>query len=285
MVIGVIGGSGLYQWNPNTSESIPVSTPYGAPSGEYYQEKLGEHTILFLARHGQGHRLLPSEVNYRANIYGFKKLGAQRLISVSAVGSLKKEIAPGDFVLPDQYLDFTKGLRSSTFFGDGIVAHVPFADPSCQTLRTHLFSLARELGIKTHLGGTYVCMEGPQFSTRAESHLYRSWDLGGAKVAVIGMTALPEAKLAREAGLCYQTIAMATDYDCWNEEHRDVSVEAILKLLRENAEASKELIATLTKQPVPACRFHCADLTRQSLVTPREIWPSSKQEEMAIILG
>lgn len=285
MVIGVIGGSGLYNLSQKAGEEVEVSTPYGSPSGPYFREKRGEHTVVFLPRHGKGHRFLPSEINYRANIFGFKKLGAQLIVSVSAVGSLKQEIVPGEFVLPDQYIDVTKGLRRSTFFGEGVVAHVPFADPACGTLREHLAALCKKMGIKCHVGGTYVCMEGPQFSTRAESHLYRSWELPKGRVSVIGMTALPEAKLAREAGLCYQTIAMATDYDCWYEEHGDVSVEAIIKLLHDNAETSRRLVQELSAQAVPACRSACSELIKNAVMTPKEIWPQSKLDELGTILG
>ena len=283
MVIGIVGGSGLYQLTDSGGEALKVETPFGSPSGPYYREKAGEHTAIFLPRHGAGHSILPSEINYRANIFGFKKLGAQALISISAVGSMREEIAPGEFVLPDQYIDCTKG-RTNTFFGGGVVGHAPFADPVCASLREHLAATCRTQAITCHSGGAYVCIEGPQFSTRAESHLYRSWNLPHGQVAVIGMTALPEARLAREAGLCYQTVAMATDYDCWNEEKGDVSVEAIIRLLQENVSTSRRLVSAVLAKPFPACRSHCGDLMKNAVVTSKEHWPASRLDELAIIL-
>src|SRR5262245_7344894 len=208
--LGVIGGSGLYQMSGiERGEWTAVETPFGAPSDDYFIGELDGIRVVFLPRHGRGHRILPSELNFRANIYGMKKLGVDHLIAVSAVGSLKKEIAPGEIVIPDQFIDRTRG-RISTFFGRGVVAHVTFADPVCGVLTRLLIDGGRETGATVHGGGTYICMEGPQFSTRAESLLYRSW---GADI--IGMTNLQEAKLAREAELCFATLALATDYDCW----------------------------------------------------------------------
>lgn len=284
MVVGIIGGSGLYQLSEGGGEQIRIDTPFGSPSGPYIREKVGGNTVLFLPRHGTGHSISPSEINYRANIYGFKELGAQALVSLSAVGSMKEEIVPGEFVLPDQYIDCTKSFRANTFFGGGVVGHVPFADPACGSLREHLSATCRGLSIRCHVGGTYVCIEGPQFSTRAESHLYRSWDLPHGPVSVIGMTAMPEARLAREAGLCYHTVAMATDYDCWNEEKGDVSVEAIMHLLHENVATSRRLVSELLAKPFPACRSHCADLMKSAVVTPKEHWPQGRQRELAVIL-
>src|SRR5512141_2310634 len=231
-IIGVIGGSGLYEMEGMTDIAhVTVNTPFGNPSDEYVTGTLEGVRMVFLPRHGKGHRLLPSEVNYRANIYGMKSLGVQRIISVSAVGSMKEEIVPGHIVIPDQFIDRTKGIRKDTFFGNGIVGHVQFADPVCADLSAVLFEAAREAGATVHRGGAYVCMEGPAFSTRAESHLYRSW--GGD---VIGMTNLQEAKLAREAEICYATLAMATDYDCWHLEEEAVTVEAVIARLSQNAE-------------------------------------------------
>ena len=201
--------------------------------------------MVFLPRHGRGHRLLPSEVNYRANIYGMKKLGVERIISVSAVGSMKEEIAPGHIVIPDQFFDRTQGKRASTFFGDGVVGHVQFADPVCADLSAALATAAGEVGATVHRGGTYICIEGPNFSTRAESNIYRSWG-----VDVIGMTNLPEARLAREAEICYGTVALATDYDCWHEEHDDVSVEAVLAIIEQNVATARNII----KAAVPQAR-------------------------------
>ena len=219
-MIGVIGGSGLYAMEGlEQVEEVVLETPFGMPSDAYVTGTLNGIRMAFLPRHGRGHRLLPSEVNYRANIYGMKMLGVERVISVSAVGSLQDAIAPGHLVIPDQFIDRTKGVRDATFFGNGIVAHVGFADPVCPCLSEKLYQAARQAGAVTHKGGTYICMEGPAFSTRAESHMYRS--LGGD---IIGMTNLTEAKLAREAELCYGVIALSTDYDCWHETHEDVSV-------------------------------------------------------------
>jgi 5'-methylthioadenosine phosphorylase len=286
MNIGIIGGSGLYQLGDDfKGTSVAVETPYGAPSGKVTKIETTEgNTLLFIPRHGEGHVLLPSEVPYRANIFALKKLGAEAVISVSAVGSLRKEISPGDLVLPDQYIDRTNGQRPGTFFGRGVVAHAHFADPTCHVLRNHVKGLAQGLGVRLHEGGTYVCMEGPQFSTRAESHWYRSWEIpGGRKACVIGMTALPEAKLAREAGLCYQTIAMSTDYDCWNEEAGDVSVDAILKVLHQNVNFSRNLVTQIAKSKMPSCQ-RCKNEMKHAVVTSREIWPKDRVSELEIIL-
>ena len=285
MHIGVVGGSGLYKLKEGShAEPVLVTTPFGKPSGPYFKEIIGSHTVYFLARHGEGHVFSPSEINYRANIFGFKKLGVSTVISISAVGSMRKEIAPGELVLPDQYLDMTQGIRPGTFFGGGVVGHAHFADPACSTVRQHLAETAKELGITIHKGGAYVCIEGPRFSTRAESHLYRSWELPSGRVSVIGMTAMPEARLAREAGLCYQTVAMATDYDCWNEEKGDVSVEAILKVLLENVSTSRKLVTGLLSKPFPACRSHCRELMKNAIITPKELWPAARREELEVIL-
>lgn len=240
--IGVIGGSGLYEMEGMTEvEEVEVDTPFGKPSDAFVVGKLGDIELVFLSRHGRGHRYNPSEVPYRANLFGMKKLGVTWVISVSAVGSLRESIAPRDVVLVDQFIDRTKG-RPATFFENGIVGHIGFGDPVCETLRGFLLESAREAavetGVKVHDRGTYVCMEGPAFSTRAESNLYRSW---GA--SVIGMTNLPEAKLAREAGLSYATLAMATDYDCWHEGHDDVTVETVISHVVANVKLAKAAIA------------------------------------------
>ncbi len=285
MIVGIVGGSGLYQLGNQTGEDLKIDTPFGEPSGPYFRTKLGSHTAIFLPRHGKGHVYSPSEINYRANIYGFKKLGVEALISISAVGSLRKEIAPGEFVLPDQYIDLTRGYRANTFFGGGVVGHAPFADPACHSLREHLSAACETLKIRCHSGGTYVCMEGPTFSTRAESHFYRSWQLPQGMVSVIGMTALPEARLAREAGMCYQTVAMATDYDCWNEENADVSVEAIIKLLMANVDTSRLLVSEVLSKTFPSCRSHCRELMKSAVVTSKELWPASKREMLGVILN
>src|SRR5271165_2770827 len=228
-VLGIIGGSGLYEIEGLSSvEHVTVETPYGPPSDTVVRGKLGDATLLFLPRHGRGHRIAPHEIPFRANVCALKKLGATHLVSVSAVGSMKEEIAPGDFVVVDQLIDLTK-RRVSTFFEEGVVAHVGFADPVCHLLSDALAQAAARAEARVHQDGVYVCIEGPQFSTRAESNLYRSWG-----VSVIGMTALPEAKLAREAELPYALCALATDYDCWHESEADVSVEAVLAVMKTN---------------------------------------------------
>jgi 5'-methylthioadenosine phosphorylase len=237
LVVGVIGGSGLYEIDGlEEVREVSLSTPFGAPSDALVEGRLGGVRMVFLPRHGRGHRISPSEINFRANIWSLKRMGVTRILSVSAVGSMREDIAPGDFVIVDQFIDRTRH-RPDTFFGGGVVAHVSFADPVCPELRGVLARAAARGGTKTHDGGTYLNMEGPQFSTRAESRLYRSWG-----VDVIGMTNLQEAKLAREAELCYATVAMATDYDCWHEEAGDVSVEAVLAVMQRNVSAARALI-------------------------------------------
>jgi 5'-methylthioadenosine phosphorylase len=278
--VGIIGGSGLYQM-PGISgvESVTLDTPFGAPSDAYRIGTLTGTRVAFLARHGQGHRLLPSEINFRANIYGFKALGVERIISVSAVGSLKDEIAALDVVVPDQFIDRTRG-RVSTFFGGGLVAHVSFADPVCGDLSRVLGEAAVAAGARVHHGGTYLCMEGPAFSTRAESHLYRSW---GA--SVIGMTNLQEAKLAREAEICYATLAMATDYDCWHHEEEAVTVEAVIARLKQNAEmAGKTIRDALARLPAErACP--CATALKNTLLTDPAAVPEEARRRLALLVG
>ena len=240
--IGVIGGSGLYEMTElREVEERALDTPYGAPSAPYILGTLSGKRVVFLPRHGRGHVLLPNEIPFRANIHGFKQLGVEWLISVSAVGSLKEDIHPGDIVVPDQFIDLTK-TRVSTFYGAGVVAHVSMADPVCGVLSEMLMGASLRVGATAHEGGTYVCMEGPQFSSRAESFRYRDW---GA--SVIGMTNMPEAKLAREAEMSYATIALVTDYDCWHEEEGAVSVEAVIALVKRNAVLAQKII----KEAVP----------------------------------
>ena len=237
-LVGVIGGSGLYEIEGVTDlVETPVATPFGAPSDAVLVGRLGDTPVAFLSRHGRGHLHPPHQINYRANIWALKSLGVRWLISVSAVGSMRAEIAPGDLVLADQFIDRTRA-RSSTFFEDGVATHVGFADPVCPVLRGALRDAARTLDLPVRDGGTYVCIDGPLFSTRAESNLYRSWG-----VDVVGMTNLPEAKLAREAQIAYATIAMATDYDCWHEDEDDVTVEGVIAVLRDNVARAKRLIA------------------------------------------
>src|SRR5215510_7275518 len=238
ITIGIIGGSGLYDMAELIDrEEKTVSTPFGDPSGPYIIGTLGAKRVAFLARHGVGHRILPSELNFRANIYGFKVLGVERIVSASAVGSLKEEYKPLDMLIPDQFFDRTKG-RISTFFGRGLVAHVAFAHPVCRVLSAVAADAAQSVGVTVHRGGTYVNMEGPQFSTLAESKLYRSWGMD-----VIGMTNLQEAKLAREAEICYTTFALVTDYDCWHPDHDSVTVDLIVANLLQNAKTAQQAIA------------------------------------------
>ena len=280
ITLGVIGGSGLYQMSGiERGEWVKVTTPFGDPSDDYFVGEMSGVKVVFLPRHGRGHRLLPSELNFRANIYGMKQLGVERLIAVSAVGSLKKEIAPGHLVLPDQFIDRTRG-RISTFFGRGIVAHVAFADPMCSDLLQLLGSVARSVSATVHIGGTYVCMEGPQFSTRAESFLYRSW---GADV--IGMTNLQEAKLAREAEICFATLALATDYDCWNTEAGDVVIEEILVILNQNVATAQHIIAQVIPQLPAARACPCGHALKDAIITDRAMIPQSVKQELAIFVG
>ncbi len=240
--IGIIGGSGLYSMPGfHAEKEVAITTPFGPPSDNYIIGELEGHEVAFLARHGRGHRLSPSELNFRANIYGMKTLGVDRILSLSAVGSLKEEHRPLDFVIPDQFVDRTRG-RISTFFGDGLVAHVSFADPVCPQLSVTAEAACRTVAVNVKRGGTYICMEGPAFSTKAESNLYRSWNMD-----VIGMTNLQEAKLAREAEICYVTIAMVTDYDCWHEGHDAVEVTDIIRVLQQNAANACKVIAEAVK--------------------------------------
>ncbi len=262
--VGVIGGSGLYQLaGLMDAREVAVSTPFGDPSDALFVGNLGDRAIAFLARHGREHRILPSEINYRANIYAMKSIGVGRILSASAVGSMKEGIRPRDVVLPDQFIDRTQ-RRVATFFGDGIAAHVGFADPVCPVTRKALLDAARAVGATAHDGGTYVCMEGPAFSTRAESALYRSWG-----VDVIGMTNLTEAKLAREAEICYATLALVTDYDCWHEEEEDVSVAAVVENLRANAAlAASTVHNAVTALPRERAGCACAEALRYAIITP-----------------
>jgi 5'-methylthioadenosine phosphorylase len=278
--IGIIGGSGLYHM-PGFSDmrELRLQTPFGDPSDAYILGTLEGRKVAFLARHARGHKLLPSELNFRANIYGFKQLGVDRIISVSAVGSLKEEHKPLDFVIPDQFFDRTRH-RIDTFFGDGIVAHIGFGDPICGELARVVDAACKTAGVTGKLGGTYICMEGPQFSTRAESNIYRSW---GADV--IGMTNLQEAKLAREAEICYVTIAMVTDYDCWHPHHDEVTVAQIISVLTKNAEnAARVVKATVGAMPnARSCKCGSA-LAHAILTDPAQI-PPAKKEQLKLILG
>ena len=279
-IIGVIGGSGLYQMEGLSGiREIAVKTPFGKPSDKLIRGRLGDAELIFLPRHGKGHRWLPTELNFRANIFALKKLGVERIISVSAVGSLREDIAPGHLVVPDQFIDRTS-QRPSTFFGRGLVAHVSLAEPFCKHLSGALVQAARAEKAQVHDGGTYLCMEGPQFSTRAESQLYRSWN-----AHVIGMTNLQEAKLAREAEICFGTLALATDYDCWNESAGDVAIEHVLAVLKSNVDLAQRTIrrALAGLTPVRACS--CASALKDAIITERSQIPKKLRSELTPIIG
>src|SRR5262245_18257259 len=280
--LGVIGGSGLYELpGLEAVERTRVATPFGDPSDEIVTGRLGGTRLLFLPRHGRGHRLLPSELPFRANLWALKSLGADCVLAVSAVGSLREEIVPGHVVVPDQFIDRTRGRQAeSTFFGRGVVAHVQFADPFCPVLSRALAQAARKAGATVHGGGTYVCMEGPAFSTRAESHLYRSW---GAHV--IGMTNLQEAKLAREAELCFATLALATDYDCWHEQHEDVQIEDILRVMAANVDLARRTVAALAPALPEAVGCPCPRALEHAIITDRATIPADVRQDLAPIAG
>jgi 5'-methylthioadenosine phosphorylase len=278
--IGIIGGSGLYSMPGFTNVSeVRVETPFGEPSEAFVLGELEGRKVAFLARHGRGHRIMPSELNFRANIYAMKKLGVGRILSMSAVGSLKEEHKPGDFVIPDQFIDRTFH-RNATFFGEGIVGHVAFGDPVCPVVAKAAAEACAKVGVTGKLGGTYVCMEGPQFSTRAESNLYRSWGTD-----VIGMTNLQEAKLAREAEICYSTIAMVTDYDCWHESHEAVTVEQIVAVSNRNAaNAAKVVKAAVAAMPAER-KCACAAAAQYAIMTAPDKIPAAAKEKLALLFG
>jgi 5'-methylthioadenosine phosphorylase len=279
-ILGIIGGSGLYAIEGLAGmESVELDTPFGRPSDAYLTGLLGGVRVAFLSRHGAGHRLMPSEVNYRANIHGFRQLGVRHLLSFSAVGSLREDIRPGDMVLPDQFFDRTKG-RPASFFGDGLVAHVTFGDPVCPTLSASVAEVLEGLGVRFHRGGTYVCMEGPVFSTRAESNFYRS--LGAA---VIGMTNLPEAKLAREAEMCYATLALATDYDCWHASEAGVSVDAVLKVFEQNVAMAKRAIQGLVTRFPPVGECGCQRALEGAMISSLERVPPETRARLELLAG
>lgn len=281
ITIGVIGGSGLYEIEGLTEvQEVCLQTPFGSPSDSYITGLLEGLRMVFLPRHGRGHRLLPSEVPFRANIYGMKQLGVERIISVSAVGSMKEEIVPGHIVIPDQFFDRTLGKRESTFFGDGIAGHVQFADPVCADLANVLHGASKSVGAVVHKGGTYLCMEGPQFSTRAESVIYRSWG-----VDIIGMTNITEAKLAREAEICYATIALATDYDCWHHEHEDVSVEAVIAIIQQNVVTARRIIKAAAAQLGAERACPCRDSLKYAIMTARDQIPELTRKRLQVIMG
>ncbi len=278
--IGIIGGSGLYDMPELTGrEEIRVETPFGPTSDHLIVGKVKGRRVVFLSRHGRGHRILPSELNFRANIFAMKQLGVERILSASAVGSLKEELAPLDIVLPDQFVDRTRG-RISTFFGEGLVAHIPFSDPVCHDLLESVHKSARAVGITTKPGGTYVCIEGPAFSTKAESHLYRSWGMD-----VIGMTNLQEAKLAREAEICYVTLALVTDYDCWHESHESVTVDMIVQNLQQNSRNAQAIIIRTIEDLPDGRGCACGEALKYALITDRKLIPENTRKKLDCIVG
>jgi 5'-methylthioadenosine phosphorylase len=280
VAIGVIGGSGLYKMEGVTQiETVTVSTPFGEPSDTIILGALEGTRVAFLPRHGKGHRISPSELPAKANIYALKSLGVERIISVSAVGSLKEEIEPLDIVIPDQLIDATKG-RASTFFTDGIVVHVSFAEPFCPVLSQLSFEASTKARAKVHKGGTYLAMEGPQFSTKAESQLYRSWGAG-----VIGMTASPEAKLAREAEMCYTTLAIVTDYDCWHPSYESATTEMILTNLRKGVETVKEILKLLLPSIPQKRNCSCASALKYAIATERRYIPKDKKKQLGPLIS
>jgi 5'-methylthioadenosine phosphorylase len=280
-VIGVIGGSGFYSMSGlEEVEQIELGTPFGAPSDIFYRGRIGAAQVVFLSRHGRGHRILPSELNYRANIYGMKQLGVEYLVSVSSAGSMREDLHPGDFVVPDQFIDRTY-KRAQSFFGKGIAGHVSLADPVCANLSAALTRAGAEAGARIRLGGVYLCIEGPQFSTRAESNLYRSWN-----VDVISMTAMQEARLAREAELCYAVMALVTDYDCWNLEEREVDVGSILRILNENVATAQRAVAKLAPMLAGAPRTcACPHALKGAIVTDRAVIPRKVAADLNLLIG
>ncbi len=279
-LIGIIGGSGLYEMSGlEVLREETVRTPFGDPSDRYVVGRLEGRPVAFLSRHGQGHRLMPSELNFRANIYGFKVLGAEWILSASAVGSMKEEIKPLHIVIPDQFFDRTNG-RANTFFGKGLIVHVSMADPTCNTLGDILARCGRQVGATIHAGGTYLCIEGPQFSTRAESRIYRGWG-----VDVIGMTNLQEAKLAREAEICYATMALVTDYDVWHDTEEDVSVEAVVKILQKNVETARAILQAAVRLVPERRTCFCAHALRDAIITPQHAIPEQVKRDLAPIVG
>ena len=278
--LGVIGGSGLYEIDGLTDVRwTRVRTPFGDPSDAFCVGRFGDRQVIFLPRHGRGHRLTPTELNYRANIWGLKHLGAQAVISVSAVGSMREDIRPLDLVIPDQFFDHTRH-RISTFFSDGIVGHVGMAHPVCEDLADVLEAAGRESGATVHRGGTYICIEGPQFSTKGESEVYRRWGM-----SVIGMTNMPEAKLAREAELCYATVALATDYDVWHPQHDAVTVEAVIANLVKNVATAKDVLRrAIPRVKGGGCRTGCGEALRSAIITDRQSIPARTRRRLALLV-
>ena len=280
--LGVIGGSGVYQMQGvDVVAEHEMTTPFGAPSDLVVETSIGGRSVYFLPRHGKGHRLLPSEVRYRANIHALKQLGATHVLAVSAVGIMQEHIRPGDMIVPDQLFDRTKGVRPSTFFGDGIAGHVSFADPFCPELGQVVVGAAKNRRATVHEGGTYVCMEGPQFSTRAESHFYRD----SINATVIGMTAIPEAKLAREAEMCYAMLAMGTDYDCWHEGEEDVDVTTVLEILKANAEMANSVVKEIAELLPESTECECLTAAQYAIITAPEAITNEAKKRLKVLYG
>lgn len=280
--IGIIGGSGLYQMPELTDiEELKVDTPFGSPSDAFIVGTLENIRVAFLPRHGRGHRFTPTEVPFRANIYAMKELGVERILSASAVGSLQERYAPLDMVIPDQFFDRTRArAKESSFFGEGIVAHVSFAHPVCSALGDVLQESCGAADVKVHRGGTYICMEGPAFSTVAESNVYRSWGMD-----IIGMTNLQEAKLAREAEICYATLALVTDYDCWHPDHDAVSVETVVEYLNKNVRNAQTIMRESVKRLQDADRTcKCGSALKNAIFTPRDLWPEATTRKLAAVI-
>lgn len=279
--IGIIGGSGLYEIEGlKNSRWVKVETPFGEPSDEYMLAELSGREVVFLPRHGRGHRIMPTELNYPANIYGMKKLGVEMVISLSAVGSFKEELKPLDILVPDQYVDRTNQARKTTFFGNGIVAHISLAKPTCPVLAEALYETGKSLGLRMHRAGTYLNMEGPAFSTKAESGLYKSWGMD-----VIGMTNMPEARCAREAEICYATLAMVTDYDCWHQQADEVDIEMVIQNLLKNADNAKRILKeVLPKLPLKR-ECICATALKNAIITRPELIPNDIKKRLDIIIG
>ena len=279
--IGIIGGSGLYNIEGiKNLKKVSVKTPFGEPSDKFIIGALEGREVVFLPRHGVGHRINPSKINYRANIYGMKKLGVERIVSVSACGSLKEELKPLDFVVADQFVDRTNNAREMTFFDQGIVAHIVFAQPVCSELNKVVYEAGKSLNLRIHNGGTYINMEGPAFSTLAESNLYRSWGMD-----IIGMTNMAEAKLAREAEICYSTLAAITDYDCWHPQHESVTLEMIIANLQKNVENSKKMISLIVKNIGLDRHCPCKDALKYAIITDRKLIPVKVKKDLKIIIG
>jgi len=278
--LAVIGGSGLYKFPAlKTTESIEVDTPFGKPSSPIILGTLSGKRVAFLARHGIGHVYMPSEVNYRANIYALKKIGAKRVVSISACGSLREDYSPGHIVIPDQLVDFTRN-RSRTFFGEGIVVHIGTANPYCEELSNHVYNAVLNTGATVHKGGTYITIEGPRFSTKAESNLFRKWDM-----SIIGMTACPEALLAREAELCYTTMAHVTDYDVWHTSEEPVTVEMVIKVLMKNTEIAQKAIQNLVENLPQDITCNCGSTLKNAIMTQADLIPAETMKNVGLFIN